>query len=217
MNVKIDAQLRTNVKKSDLKNLRKQGFIPAIIYSEGNEGINISLKKVPFMKIYKKTIGEMAFFDINVGDRVYNTIIRERQVHPVSREFVHIDFLEFYKGKQITVNVPLKYIGDAPGTAVGGLLEILVRKLEISCLPKDIPKDIEVDVSALDIGDSIHLKDIDLLNIDTKMDYETTLVAVRAPRKEEVVEVEEEEIVEEGEEVPEGEEQKEEKTEETTD
>jgi len=215
MNVKVEAQLRSIGKKSDMKNLRKQGFIPAVIYGEGKEGVKISLERIPFMKIYKTTIGEVAFFDIKVDSKSYTTIIKARQVHPVSREYMHLDFMEIHKGKAIVVNVPIKYTGEAVGLAAGGVLDVIVRKLEISCLPKDIPDDFVVDISNLDIGDSIHLSEIDLKDLECRTAESSTLVAVRAPRKVEELEVAEEDEIAEGEAVEgeEGQESTEEKSE----
>jgi len=188
-----------------MKNLRKQGFIPAIIYGEGKEGIKISLEKIPFMKLYKNTIGEMSFFKITVDGKEYNTIIKDRQIHPVSREYMHIDFLELHKGSTLTLEVPMNYVGEPKGVSTGGVLDVIIRKLEVNCLPENIPQDIEVDISNLDIGDSIHLGDIELKNMETRMSDTTTLVAVRMPREEEKEEVSEEgevseDLTEEGEE-----------------
>ena len=213
MNLNLDAKLRKKGKRTDLKELRKAGFIPCIIYGEGKEGIPISIPQKSFLKIYKKSIGEMAFFDISVNNKKIKTIIKEKQIHPVSREILHIDFLELHKGREITLEVPIKIIGDAPGIHEGGLLEVIVRKIEISCLPKDVPEEIQVDVSKLNIGDAIHFSQITLENMRTKLPEDTTIVAVRAPRKIEEVE-ETEELEEEG---IEAEETPEEKTEEITD
>ena len=220
MNVKVEAKLREIGKKSVLKKYRNENLIPGIIYGEGNEGLKILIPKIQFHKDYKKTVGEVAFFNIHVDGKEFNTFIKEKQIHPVTREFVHIDFMEFHKGKEITLKIPFRYIGEAEGIQEGGQLEILHREIEISCLPIDIPEEISIDVSELKIGDSIHFGDITIpKNIETNMSEITTLVAVRAPRKEEVIEVEEEEIEgEEGEEAAEeGEETKEKATEEPSD
>ena len=193
MNIKIEAKLRELGKKSDLKNLRKEGFIPAVIYGEGQVGTNILLSEIPFQKQYKKSIGEVTIFEFDLDGKTISAFIKDKQVHPVSRKFMHIDFVELHKGKPITLNVPIRYIGEAAGTKEGGLLELIHRELEITCLPKDLPEDVVIDVSDLGIGDSIHFKDIQLAeNISTSMSDVTTLAAVRAPKKEEEVEVEEE-------------------------
>ncbi|MDO9578037.1 MAG: 50S ribosomal protein L25 [Candidatus Cloacimonadales bacterium] len=191
MNIKIEATMRELGKKSDLNKFRREGFIPAVIYGEGQIGTNILLKNIDFQKQYKKSIGAVAIFELNLAGKKINVFIKDKQVHPVSREFVHVDFVELHPGKPITLNVPIHFIGVAKGTKEGGLLELLHHSMEISCLPKDIPEEIEIDVSNLGIGESIHFKDIHLTeHITSSMSDVTTLAAVRAPKKEEVVVVE---------------------------
>jgi large subunit ribosomal protein L25 len=192
MNIKLEAQVRSKGKKSDLNSLRKDGFIPAIIYGEGNEGMMITLEKREFTKEYKKTFGHLAFFEINVDDKIIKVILKDKQIHPVSREILHIDFQELHSGKPISLKVPFRFIGTAPGTKAGGVLEILHRDLEILCLPKHIPDDIEVDVSKMNVGDVIHLNDIVLENMEAKMPNDTALVTIYMPRlKDESAEEEE--------------------------
>jgi large subunit ribosomal protein L25 len=193
MNIKIKAEMRDNKKKSDMTNLRNAGLIPAIIYGEGKEGVKVTFEKLSFKRAYKKSIGEAAFFDIEVAGKTYSSILKEKQIHPVTREFTHIDFLELHAGKAITLSIPVNYTGDPIGVAEGGLMEILKREVEVSCLPKDVPDEISVDVSHLKIGDSIHFGDITLPeNLEPSMSDITTLVALRAP-KAEVEEVADEE------------------------
>ena len=185
MNIKIEAMSRDNKLKSDLTKLRNDGFIPAIIYGEGKEGKKIAIRKIEFQKLYKKIIGETAFYDISVDGKTYSAFLKEKQIHPVTREFTHIDFLELHKGKTITLEIPINYIGEPVGVHAGGLMDVLKRSIEISCLPKDVPEEIVVDVSNLNIGDSIHFGDINLSeNLETTMTDITTLVAIRAPKQE---------------------------------
>lgn len=218
MNIKVQAEKRILGKKSDLNKLRNSGFIPGIVYGAGEEGIKISINARDFTRQYKKSIGSISFFDITVDGETYKTFIKERQMHPLTREIVHIDFLELRKGKSITIDVPINFEGEAPGTKEGGVLEIIHRKLQISCLPKDIPEEISVDVSKLNIGDSIHFSDLNLAkDIETELTDETTIAAVSLPTiMEEPEEEEEEEELLEGEEAAEGEEGSEE-TEESAD
>lgn len=192
MNIKLDAQIRSKGKKSDLNSLRNNGFIPAVIYGEGKEGMMITLEKREFTKEYKKTFGHLAFFEINVDNKVVKVILKDKQIHPVSREILHIDFQELHSGKPITLKVPLRFVGTAPGTKAGGVLEILHRDLEISCLPRFIPDDIEIDVSNLNVGDVIHLKDIALDNMEVKIPNDTAIATIYMPRlKDEAAEEEE--------------------------
>ena len=194
MNIKIEAKKRVIGKKSDMTNLRANGLIPAVIYGEGKVGINISLEKISFMKAYRTSIGGMAFFEINVEGEEFTTILKEKQVHPTSREFMHIDFIELHKGQSITINIPIRVIGEAAGVKEGGLLEVLHHNIEVNCLPKDIIEEIVVDVTELAIGKAIHLVDLNLPEtMKTSLPDATTFVAVRTPKTAEVEEGEEDE------------------------
>ncbi|OQX71443.1 MAG: hypothetical protein B6D62_01940 [Candidatus Cloacimonas sp. 4484_275] len=206
MNIKISAQKRDKTTmKSQLTEIRKKGLIPAIIYGEGKPGKLISIEKVPFLKAYRKTIGETAVFEIKVGNKKYSTFIKEMQVHPVTREFLHIDFMEFHKGREVTLEVPIVYIGEEEAGKKGGLVDILIRKLEVSCLPKDIPEHLEVDISGMNIGDTIYVSDLEHPNLKISIPEDTPLVTLLAPKSakdlaSELGETEEEEPTEEKEE-----------------
>ncbi len=184
MKVKIKAFNRDLGKKSDLKNLRKLNYIPGIIYGPGEKDVPISVKKNEFYKIYRKTIGEMALFELDVDGEKFLTVIKERQIHPVTREVLHIDFLHLHQGVPITVSVPIKFLGESKGVKQGGILEVHHRALDITCLPKDIPEDIEVDVSDLGIGRSIRLSDLNLKSeLEVKLPKDTPIVSVLESKK----------------------------------
>lgn len=200
MNVKIKAKIRELGKKSDLKRYRKEGFIPAVIYGEGKEGKYILLDHTAFNKSFRKTIGGVAIFDIDIDGEKHSTFIKDKQVHPVSRKIVHIDFVELHKGQPITLEIPINFVGVAKGSKEGGVVEYLHRSIEISCLPKDIPDEIEVDISELGVGDALHFAEVDLPDtIATTMADDTALVSVKEPQMKLVVEE-----PEEGEELEEG-------------
>lgn len=183
MNLKIKAEPRTTERKSDVKKVRNSGLIPGIIYGEGKEGIMIALPKIEFAKVFKKSIGQVAIYDIELEGQNYKTFLKDQQIHPVSREVMHVDFVELHKGNPITIEVPIHYNGTAEGTKLGGALEILHYTIEITCLPKDIPEDINVDVTNLKLGQGIHLGDIELgEGMQSSLPAATTLVSVRAPR-----------------------------------
>ena len=203
MNIKINAEKRDLGKRSDLTELRKEGFIPGIIYGAGQEGIKIAFNARDYTREYKKSIGAVAFFDITVDGKIYKTFIKEKQIHPLTREIVHIDFLELHKGKPITIDVPINFTGEALGTKEGGVFEIIHRVIQVTCLPKDIPDEIRFDISEMNIGDSIHLRDLDISeDMNTELSDEITIAILSVPKVIEEV-VEEEEVVE-GEEGAEG-------------
>lgn len=196
MNIKLTATTRN--KEVSAKQLRKDGFIPAIVYGEGKPGVNISLTASEFSQVYRKTIGEVAFIDLKVEDHEYRVYIKDKQVHPVSRDVLHVDFMELPKNKAITLDIPIKITGKALGEEKGGVLEVLLRQLEVTCMYSDVIDDIEIDVSELDLGDTIHISDLQLSDkLDVTLPADTAVVTVRIPREEEEEELEEAEEAEE--------------------
>ncbi len=185
MNINIDAKEREIGRRSDLNKLRSEGYIPGVIYGAGKKGVNILLEKLEFNRKYKKSIGEVAFYEITVGGKTYTTILKSKQIHPVKRNFVHIDFMELKKGHKITIEIPLQFVGEAAGEAEGGVVDILIRKLKVSSLPKDVPDNIKVDISALKIGDSLSVADLDLTNLETELPEDTTIVNITTKMSEE--------------------------------
>ncbi|MCF7911760.1 MAG: 50S ribosomal protein L25 [Candidatus Cloacimonetes bacterium] len=183
MNIKIEAKRRETKKKSDLTEMRNAEIIPAIIYKSGEEGLNISISEADFAKEYRKSIGEIAYFLINVDGKEHKTIIKEKQVHPVSRRIQHIDFLELVDGNKLTLKIPLKYSGEPVGLKEGGKLEILVREIKIKCLPKDIPENVKIDLTPLGVGQSIHFSNITLENVYSKLPGNTVLAQVKGAKK----------------------------------
>ena len=213
MNIKINAEKRNLGKKSNLTELRKEGFIPGIIYGNGQEGMKISINARDYAREYKKSIGEVAFFDITVDGKTYKAFIKDKQIHPLTREIVHIDFLELHKGKSITIDIPINFDGEAIGIKEGGILDIIHRKMQVTCLPKDIPDEIKIDVSGMNIGDSIRVGDIILSeDIVADLSEDVTILTLSFPKVIEEIEEEVEEGIE-GEEGSEGEEAAEESSE----
>ncbi|MGB2687867.1 MAG: 50S ribosomal protein L25, partial [Desulfobacterales bacterium] len=124
-------------------------------------------------------------------------MIKELQTHPVSRNFIHIDFYEVKMDQKITAKIPVVTIGTAKGVELGGMLQIIRRELEVECLPLEVPESIEIDISDLDVGDSIHVGKIRLESeLEFLEDDNYTVVTVLAPKLEEEEEPEEEEEAE---------------------
>jgi large subunit ribosomal protein L25 len=182
MNIVIEASKREIGTKSDLSNLRKNDFIPGVVYGPGREPLSIQLDKNLFLKEYRKTIGELVIFVLKIEKKKYQTIIKDKQIHPVTREIQHIDFLELRQDSKIRVNVPVKYIGTPAGVKEGGVLEIMIRVVEISCLPKDLIEDIEIDISHLEIGKSVQIGDLNFENAEVSLSPDISLAIVHAPK-----------------------------------
>ena len=130
-------------------------------------------------------------------------MIKEYQVHPVSRNYLHVDFYEIAMDRKIRVRVPVVTKGKPRGVELGGMLQVVRRDLEVLCLPQEVPEAIEVDVTELDIGDSIHVEKIPLEgDVEIPAEVNFTVVTILSPKVEALPEEEEEEVeeVEEGEE-----------------
>ncbi len=179
--------------------LRRAGQIPAVLYGRKIEPVLLSVNTKDLEQILKKGSFGQFILDLVIQNGKKMTkpaIIKELQTHPVSGSLIHIDFYEVDMKRQIKVMVPVVTTGKSAGIEEGGLLNIVRRELEVFCLPGDIPESIEIDISELGIGDSIHLEDVPLgENVEVAADVNYTVVTVLSPKvEEEVVEEEEEEL-----------------------
>lgn len=181
---KINAEQRDTIRKSDLGKMRRNGFIPAIVYGPGTEPLRITLNKVDFMKNYKKSFGETAFYEIEYAGKNFHTMIKERQIHPVSREILHVDFMVIPAHSLIEVDAPLKFIGTPEGVKEGGTLDIVHRTLRISCREEDIPEDIAVDISHLKLGEALHVRQLPSGNWYVKAHPDDAVAAIHTKRGE---------------------------------
>jgi large subunit ribosomal protein L25 len=193
--------------------LRREGLMPAILYGPKRESLPLTVSSVALQDIYKASGSSQLILNLMVENgesQNVTVIVKELQTSPVTREFLHIDFLEISLDEQIVVRVVVEIIGKSKGVERGGLLQLVRHELEVSCLPANMPDKIEVDVTELDIGDALHIGDIDLGDdVEVLEEPGLTVVTVVAPKEEEE-EVPEEELeeAEEGAEEAEGAEDK---------
>jgi large subunit ribosomal protein L25 len=185
------------------------GQIPAVLYGPKTDSVLLSVNKGDLELLFKKGgIGQVVLnlvIQKNGETTTRPAMIKELQTHPVSRNFIHIDFYEIKMDQKITAKIPVVTTGTAKGVELGGILQIIRRELEVECLPLEVPESIEIDISDLDIGDSIHVGKIHLEGgIEFLEEDDYTVVTVVSPKMEEEPE-EEEEIEEEDAEKEEGE------------
>ena len=203
--INLNARIRKTTGNSPARSLRREGRIPAVLYGPKTEPILLSIDSREFEQITKKsTIGSVLLnLQIQNGDSTSRpAMVKELQIHPVTHRSLHVDFYEIDMQRKIKVMVPVVVRGKAKGVEDGGLLQIVRREIEVLCLPTEIPESFEVDVSDLDIGDAIHLEDIQTVgNIEIVEETNVTVVTVLAPK----VEVEAVEELVEGEEAAEAE------------
>ncbi|MGQ9615074.1 MAG: 50S ribosomal protein L25 [Spirochaetota bacterium] len=155
----LNIKIREKTGKEEAKKLRQRGYIPAVIYGRKGNRI-VAVKAKEFEKVFDE-IGEHSIINLRI-DEIGNkeVIIKDFQLDPVRRNIIHIDFLEFELDKLLKTEVPIKILGISKGVKKGGILETFVRDLEIECLPRNIPDFIPINIDELDIGDSIHVRDI---------------------------------------------------------
>jgi large subunit ribosomal protein L25 len=219
----LDVEPREELGKGKLKKIRDAGFIPAVLYAEGKKSESIKVSASQLLKLLHQHRLESMVINIRFVDKKQkpkSCLIKEIQYDPVTDDILHVDFNEISLTKAIKVNVPLVAKGEPIGVKQeGGSLEHILWEIEVECLPTNIPKSIEVDVSQLKIGDSIHIKDIAFpTDVKVLTDPGAIVVSVASPMKEEIpvapVEGEEKvepEVIKEKKEVPaEGEEKAEE-------
>jgi len=159
----IKADIRKTVGKGSSHAIRREGRIPAVLYGPKTESVLLSLNTKEFEDVLKTRKSGQILFNLvvnNSGKTDRTVLIKELQIHPVSRKFLHADFYEVAMDRKIRVKVPVKTKGKAKGLDFGGMLQIIRREIEVLCFPNQIPESIELDVTELNVGDSIHIKEI---------------------------------------------------------
>jgi large subunit ribosomal protein L25 len=207
----LAAYIRKTTGKGAARKLRKNNQVPAVFYGPGTETVMLALDYSELEKLLRKAGGENIILDLQVksdkGTESKKAMLKDLQVDPVKDNYVHADFYEISMDKEITVDVPIQLINIPIGTTNGGILQHIRRELTITCLPDKLIDTFEMDVSGLDIGDSIHIRDIELPEGITSVEEGHLTVALVAAPTVEVEEEEEEEGIEIEEETaePEGE------------
>jgi len=199
------ASIRSNVGKSANQILRQSGNIPAVLYGpRGN--ILLEMAEESTRHLLEKMSGMHELVPINVTDSssgeswTAQVILREVQKHPYKHVLTHLDFWELPASKEQIVRVPLEVVGESPGVKSGGVLQMVVWDIPVSCLPADIPAFIEVDASELEVGDSVRILDIQLpekVSHSTEENYAVITIVGRV--KEEEIVPEDEQVEREGE------------------
>ena len=214
----LNAELRDKTGKEIAKKLRAKGMIPAIFYGPHAETISLMVDPKDLAKTLKTEAGENVLIDLNIrkGDHSEQKVVmvKDLQLDPLRGTTLHTDFYEVAMDEMVTVEVPIHLVGKPEGLKMGGILEQIRRTIQIQCLPGDIPKGIDVDVSPLEIGDSIHVREISAGNVKILFETNFTIATVVPPAVEEK-KVAEEVVAEvaEGAEVKEKEEEEEKKKE----
>jgi large subunit ribosomal protein L25 len=195
--IELKTNIRTTVGNGPARRLRQTGQIPAVLYGPKTESVLLSVNKSDLDLVLKKGRSSQIILNLviqNNGETYTRpAMIKELQVHPVSRRYLHIDFYEIDMDRKITVGVRVVTTGKSVGVERGGILQIIRRELEVECLPFEVPESIVIDITDLDMGDSVHVKDISLDgDVEFLGESNLTVVTILTPKLEEEPEAEEE-------------------------
>ena len=187
----LTAEIREGVGKEKAKKLRAKGQIPAIFYGPRSQTIPLVIDSKELSKALQTEAGENVLIDLDIrkgaqSDRKV-VMLKEIQIDPLKRINLHTDFYEVAMDEMVTIEVPVHLVGKPEGTKMGGILEQVRRMIQVQCFPGDIPKSVDIDVSLLKIGDSIHIEDIQVEKAKILFDTNFTIATVVPPVVEEKV------------------------------
>lgn len=176
----LHAELREETGKEFSKKIRREGKVPGVFYSHNEKTLAITLDERELMKVL---VAEGGLLDIQIDKKKKRkAIIKEVQTDPVKQTLVHVDVMGVKMKEKVTLSVPFNFVGEAIGVKdQGGILHQSMRDIEVSCLPLDLPENIEIDVSELGIGDSITLSSVTIENVELLGDPDQSIVSVIAP------------------------------------
>lgn len=180
----LNATARTESGKGAARKIRQSGNIPAVIYGSGREPASITTNARETERLLTRISTSSTVIELSIDGKISRTLIREIQRHPFKRHVMHIDFQELVVGEAITVRVPIIYVGTPDGVRhEGGHLDQILHDLLVETLPTNIPNHIDVDVTSLTLGKSLHVSDIVLPSgVKVMEDLGTTLCVVHASK-----------------------------------
>jgi large subunit ribosomal protein L25 len=185
-NIELQASTRTGTGNGPARVLRREGRVPAILYGPADQPHMLSVGTRDFEDIVKEgNVGRSIFnLVIDGGKETKAAMIKELQTHPVHRGLIHIDFYAVDMARKVRVNIPVTTTGKSKGVEMGGMLQIIRRELEVLCLPNAIPQVITIDITQLDVGQSVHVEDIQLEG-DVELPHEVnfTVLTILSQKK----------------------------------
>jgi large subunit ribosomal protein L25 len=181
--VLLEARKRSTEKKSSNKSLRREGKVPGVIYSKNVQPISIEVNEGSINPLVFTAKTNLISLNIEGEDKL-DCIIKDIQFDPVTDKIVHFDLQEFNVKEKIQIEVPIQLIGSAIGVKEGGIVQQNLHKVDLECLPSDIPESVTVDISNLKLGDSVHVSDLKLDGVEFLNPEESIIVSVAHPKVE---------------------------------
>ena len=180
--MQLSGSRREKLGKGGARKARAAGEIPAVLYGHGEEPVAVAVKARDFDLMLRAHKGGNPIVNLNVGGGEFTALVRAVQYDPITHGIIHIDFQHISLTETVEVEVAVHVSGIAVGVKDGGgILEQITRHVEVRCLPTDIPSSISVDVSALEIGDSVHVSDLQVANVTILSDPDLTIATVVPP------------------------------------
>jgi large subunit ribosomal protein L25 len=185
----LQAQPRQDAGKGVARKLRAGGRVPAVLYGHGKDARSLSVDAKELFHLLHGSAGGNVLIDLVIDGKKTMAMAREIQRDHVRGEYLHVDFLEVRRDEKVTVEVPIHVVGESAGVKAGGVLEHHLWDLRVECLPQDLPEAIEVDISALNVNDTLRVADLTVPEVCTVLTTaDETVVAVVPPQAREVAE-----------------------------
>jgi large subunit ribosomal protein L25 len=181
--VVLKANVRKIISKSSRSDLRKAGKIPGVYYSKHGSPIPIGVVEKEINPLVYTTETHLISLQLDSNEEL-DCVIKDIQFDPITDRVVHFDLLGLTSGETFQLEVPVQFHGSPVGVKEGGVLQTLLHKLEVECLPKDIPQRIDINIQGLKLGDAIHVKDLVLENLTILNPEEAVIVTVTHPKAE---------------------------------
>ncbi|MCX7785772.1 MAG: 50S ribosomal protein L25 [candidate division WOR-3 bacterium] len=194
MEYSLKAEERKAIGTSASKKLRRQGLIPGVIYGHRDNPLSIVVAEREFSTLLEKIKGHSPIINLSIGEMTIKTVLKSLQREPISKRLLSVDFQRIHAKEKITLKIPVILKGSAIGVKMGGILDHPLRAIPIKCEIEKVPEHIEIDISDLKLGHSIHIADLKIEGVEFMLPPDTPIVSVLTPRKlvEEAVAVTEE-------------------------
>lgn len=187
MSTVLQATERTDKRRGTLTRIRKEGNVPAIVYGAKKENTSIYLSEVQLLKTIKD-VGRNGVISLDINGNTQNVIVTDYQIDPLKNGFIHVDFLAVDMAKEVTASVNVNLVGDAAGVKDGGVMQQSLFEVSIAAKPADIPPSIDIDVTNLQVADTITVADIkELGNFTVNHEEDEVIASILPPRQEEVI------------------------------
>ncbi|MEO0091410.1 MAG: 50S ribosomal protein L25 [candidate division WOR-3 bacterium] len=194
MEYSLKAEERNAVGTSASKKLRREGLVPGVIYGHHENPLSIFVSEREFSALLDKIKGHSPIINLEVGDTTIKVILKSLQREPISKKLLSVDFQRIHAKEKVTLKIPVILKGSPIGVKMGGILDHPLRAIPVKCEIEKVPEHIEIDISGLKLGHSVHISDLKIEGVEFMLPPDTPIVSVLTPRKlvEEAVAVTEE-------------------------